>query len=61
MYLRAIAIYQSSLLVIFVVALRAVRHHSGLRVVVHLLLLAHGIGKIGKCFLTLEPRILDDT
>ena len=61
MYLRAIAIYHSSLLVIFVVALRAARHHSGLIVVVHLLRLAHSIGEIGKRFLTLEPRILDNT
>ena len=58
MYLRAFAIYNSSLLVYFVIALRAVSHHSGLTV--HLLLLAHGIGEVGKRFLTLEPRILDD-
>ena len=60
LYLRAFAIYDSSLLVIIVVALRAVSHHSGLVVVVHLLLLAHGSGEVGKRFLTLEPRILND-
>ena len=45
----------------FVIHLRVVSHHSGVAVVIHLPLLAHGIGEIGKCFLTLEPRILDDT
>ena len=60
LYLRGFAIYNSSLLVIIVVALRVVSHHSGLLVVVHLILLAHGIGEICKRFLTLEPRILND-
>lgn len=60
LYLRASAIYNSSLLVIIVVALRVVSHYSGLVVVVHLLLLAHGIGEISKRFLTFEPRILND-
>ena len=44
----------------FVINLRVVSHHSGLAVIIHLLLLAHGIGEISKRFLTLEPRILND-
>lgn len=60
MYLRAFAIYNSSLLVILVIALRVVSQHSGLAMFVHLPLLAHSIGEISKRFLTLEPRILDD-
>lgn len=59
-YVRAFAIHHSSLLVIFIISLRAVSHYSGLIVVVCLLRLAHGICEIGKGFLTLEPRILDD-